>query len=805
MAIKKSELYASLWDSCNVLRGGMDASQYKDYVLFLLFLKYVSDKYAGQKYAPISIPKRASFKDLVALKGNPNIGDLINKQIVAPIEAENNLSDFPDFNSTSKLGSGRTMVDTLTSLIAVFENPALDFSSNRAGGDDILGDAYEFLMKNFAVQSGKSKGQFYTPSEVSRILARAVGIHRVKTTPNTTAYDPTPGSGSLLLKVADAANTRIALFGQEKDVATVNLARMNMALHDNAEAEIEAGNTLSDPKFKEGSRLQTFDFVVANPPFSDKYWTTGLDPLHDLYDRFVPYGVPPRKNGDYAFLLHIIASMKSTGKGACILPHGVLFRGNAEADIRKNLIKRGYIKAIIGLPGNLFYGTGIPACIIVLDKENASKRESIFMIDASKGFKKDGPKNHLRERDIHKIIDTLEREDESDPKYARRVPVAEISSAKNDYNLNITRYIDSSEPEDIQSLEAHLQGGLPSENVDALSKYWEAMPSLRKILFKPLRKGFVKLGVEEDAIRPTILGHLEFKAFSEQAHKCADKWEKRTVSKLSEFKKSQSPKKLIVDISEDLLSSFKATQLVDPYSTYQLLLDYWDQTMQDDCYAISDDGWVATPRRVVEKDEKKGKVKDKGWACDLLPKELVVLECFSSESKKLENLILELEKASSEKAELEELHGAETEDGYLGSMGKLGKTVVSKRLKEVKKEEDSEEEVQVLNDWLAAYEKEQSLGKSVRDLEKSLDKLTYEKYSSLSPEEVRKMVVGSKWMPSVKKLIHEEVERVSQGLTSRVLELASRYDETLSKTLESLVEVSGKADQHLRKMGSTWK
>jgi type I restriction enzyme M protein len=804
MAIKKSELYASLWDSCNVLRGGMDASQYKDYVLFLLFLKYVSDKYAGQKYAPISIPKGASFRDLVALKGNPNIGDLINKQIVAPIEAENNLSDFPDFNSTSKLGSGKTMVDTLTSLIAVFENPALDFSSNRAGGDDILGDAYEFLMKNFAVQSGKSKGQFYTPAEVSRILARAVGIHRVKTTPNTTAYDPTPGSGSLLLKVADAASTKIALFGQEKDVATVNLARMNMALHDNAEAEIEAGNTLSDPKFKEGDRLQTFDFVVANPPFSDKYWTTGLDPIHDLYDRFVPYGVPPRKNGDYAFLLHIIASMKTTAKGACILPHGVLFRGNAEADIRKNLIKRGYIKAIIGLPGNLFYGTGIPACIIVLDKENASKRESIFMIDASKGFKKDGPKNRLRERDIHKIIDTLEREDESDPKYARRVPLAEIASARNDYNLNITRYIDSSEPEDIQSLEAHLQGGIPAEDVEALGKYWALMPSLREILFKPLRKGFVKLGVKEDVIRKTILGHPEFRAFVARAQKCVEEWEKKTVSKLSEFKKGQSPKKLIVEISEDLLSSFKTTQLVDPYSTYQLLLDYWDQTMQDDCYAVADDGWIAAPHRVVEKDEKKGKVKDKGWACDLLPKELVVLEYFSSESKKLENLLAELEKASSEKVELEELHGAESEDGYLGSLGKLGKTVVSKRLKEVVKEEDSEEEAQVLRAWLAAYEKEQSLAKDMRDLGKSLDKLAYEKYSSLSPSEVRKMVIGSKWMPSVTKLLEEEVERVSQGLTSRVLELAERYDVTLPATLNSLLGVSEKVNQHLKKMGAAW-
>lgn len=280
MALKKSELYASLWSSCDELRGGMDASQYKDYVLVLLFVKYVSDKYAGKDYAPINIPDGASFADMVALKGKSDIGDQINKKILAPLFNANNLSDPPDFADAAKLGSGKEMVDKITNLISIFQNPALDFSQNRADGDDLLGDAYEYLMRHFATESGKSKGQFYTPAEVSRIIANILGIRNAKTSNETTVYDPTCGSGSLLLKIGDEAahgkNVKITLYGQEKDNATAALARMNMILHDYATADIKQGNTLANPLFTDGDALKTFDYVVANPPFSDKRWSTGF-------------------------------------------------------------------------------------------------------------------------------------------------------------------------------------------------------------------------------------------------------------------------------------------------------------------------------------------------------------------------------------------------------------------------------------------------------------------------------------------------------------------------------------------------
>ena len=459
MALKKSQLYSSLWQSCDELRGGMDASQYKDYVLTLLFMKYVSDKHAGNPDALIEVPAGGGFADMVKLKGDKEIGEKINK-IIGQLAEANDLKgviDQADFNDESKLGGGKEMQDRLSRLVAIFDG--LDFRGNRAGGDDLLGDAYEYLMRHFATESGKSKGQFYTPAEVSRIMARVIGIGP-DTRPDQTIYDPTCGSGSLLLKAADEVPGGITIYGQEMDNATWALARMNLILHDYPTAVLWRGNTLAAPYFKnrDGS-LKTFDFAVANPPFSAKAWSSGLNPAHDEYRRFA-YGIPPAKNGDYAFLLHFIASLKSKGKGAIILPHGVLFRGNREADIRKNLIRRGLIKGIIGLPANLFYGTGIPACILVIDKENAHARTGIFMIDASKGFLKDGNKNRLRAQDIHRIVEVFNKQTEL-PRSSRMVPVAEIASPANDYNLNIPRYIDSSEPEDLHDLDAHLNGGIP--------------------------------------------------------------------------------------------------------------------------------------------------------------------------------------------------------------------------------------------------------------------------------------------------------------------------------------------------------
>jgi len=801
MAIKKSELYSSLWASCDELRGSMDASQYKDYVLVLLFVKYVSDKYAGVMYAPIQIPDGASFADMAALKGRADIGDQINKKILGPLAEANRLSDMPDFNDPTKLGTGKEMVERLSNLIAIFETPALDFSKNRADGDDILGDAYEYLMRHFATESGKSKGQFYTPAEVSRVMAKIIGIGERATTNATTVYDPTCGSGSLLLKVAEAASADVTLYGQEKDAATSGLARMNMILHDNPGALIAQGNTLADPAFKDGDTLKTFDYVVANPPFSDKRWSTGLDPLNDPFGRFATFGAPPDKQGDYAYLLHIVRSLKSRGRGACILPHGVLFRGNAEAEIRRKLIRGGLIEAIIGLPANLFFGTGIPACLIVIDKADAPARKGIFMLDASQGYLKDGPKNRLREQDIHKIVDVFTRRDSSDPRYARTVGFDEIE--KNDFNLNLPRYIDSTQAEDRQDIAAHLQGGIPAADVAALARYWAVCPQLQTALFTPNRPGYFNLAVDKASIKTCIYSHAEFVAFTAGmgAHFAA--WREAQSARLKALTPGFQPKALIAELSESLLAHYAGQPLIDPYAVYQHVMDYWAQTMQDDAYLIAADGWVAVPARVIEtkkgKNGQPGKSVDKGWICDLLPKALLVAHCFAKEQAQIDAVSARLEAASAQLAELEEEHGGD--DAAFAGFDKINVASVKDRLKEIGSDPDAADERAIHNAWLQLAAEETALKKQLKQDEATLDALALAHYARLTPQDVQAQVVEGKWLAALAAAIHGEMDRVSQQLTQRVKALAERYETPLPELTRRASALQAKVAGHLAIMG----
>lgn len=805
MAIKKSELYSSLWASCDELRGGMDASQYKDYVLTMLFVKYISDKYAGNPMGLIEIPKGASFDDMVALKGKPDIGDRINKEILRPLFSANGLEgsmELVDFNDDDKLGSGKDKVETLSKLIAIFENPGLNFKNNRAEDDDVLGDAYEFLMRHFATESGKSKGQFYTPAEVSRILSKVISVDKADK-PSYTAYDPTCGSGSLLLKVADEAPNGLTLYGQEKDIATKGLAIMNMWLHGYPEASISGGNTISTPSFKENDgTLKRFDFVVANPPFSVKNWVTGINPMDDEFKRFRGYGVPPEKNGDYAFLLHIVASLKSTGKGAVILPHGVLFRGNAEAEIRKNLLQRKWIKGIIGLPANLFYGTGIPACIIVIDKENAEDREGVFMMDASKGYIKDGNKNRLREQDIHKIVDAFNRQWEID-KFCRLVPYNEIE--KNEYNLNIPRYIDTQEVEDIQDLNAHLNGGIPQKDIDALQEFWTVYPNLRKDLFTTIREGYAKLNVEKSAIKSTIFEHSDFMQYDTQLNSLFEDFKRVNHAKMNTISFDTKPKDFIKTISEDILERYGNKPLIGQYDIYQHLLDYWNETLKDDVYLIVEDGWVAKVKRILEKN-KKGTEVDKGWTCDLIPKELVINRFLASEYQELVGIETELESLQAEIVSFEEEHAGD--EGILSDAtndkGTITKTTLTAFIKEIKANPAEKETLSVANELLKLFNREAELKKAQKDKTTVLDSLSLKTFKELTEEDVRTLVVDDKWLNSIKASIQTEIDAISQRLTGRVKQLAERYENTLIELDKETKTLEEKVSAHLEKMGLVW-
>jgi type I restriction enzyme M protein len=817
MAIKKSELYASLWRSCDELRGGMDASQYKDYVLVLLFVKYVSDKAASQNHL-LEVPPGGRFADMVALQGDREIGDKMNK-IVAKLAETNDLAgviDVADWNDADKLGKGKEMVDRLSNLVAIFDNPALDFRGNRAEGDDLLGDAYEYLMRHFATESGKSKGQFYTPAEVSRVIAKVIGVGTARSG-SQTIHDPTCGSGSLLLKAHDEARSAtgldLVLSGQEIDHATRAIARMNMILHGCPTAEIWQDNTLSRPHFQDArtGALATFDFVVANPPFSNKAWTNGLDPDNDRYGRFA-VGVPPQKNGDYAFLLHILACLNSTGKGAVILPHGVLFRGGAEATIRREVVRRGYLKGVIGLPANLFYGTGIPACILVLDKEAAATRKGIFLIDASRGFVKDGHKNRLRAQDIHKIVDTFTRQLEI-PRYARMVSLTEIGDPRNDFNLNLPRYIDASEPEDLQDIDGHLRGGIPDRDLDALDAYWKVFPGVRAALFRTAgRSGYSELTVPTAELQGTIFGHPEFTAWSSQTRRRFARWRAQAIPRLRGIQQGDKPRALIDALAEDLLTAFQSAALIDAYDVYQHLMDHWAESMQDDVYLITSDGWrdAARPHPIEDRDKKSrsdfvlGKQRFKA---ELIPARLLIARHFAAEQAAVEELAAELAASTQATEELAETHGGE--DGLLADAknekDKLTRASVAARCKEVNHDPDAVDERRVLHDYLVLADKESALAARVRAADEDLAARVAARYGELLEDDIKTLVVDDRWLAAMERAVQGELDRVSQRLTGRVRELAERYATPLPRLAADIAVIAARVDDHLQRMGKTWK
>lgn len=820
----------------------MDASQYKDYILTILFVKYISDKSKRDSDYLLEVPEGGSFSDMVELKGDAEIGDKINKIITKIAEANDllNVINNADFADDSLLGKGKKMVDRLTKLISIFEG--LDFESNRVGGDDLLGDAYEYLMRNFATESGKSKGQFYTPAEVSRILAKTVGIGpHVK--PDQTVYDPTCGSGSLLLKAAAEAPNGISIYGQESENSTWALAKMNMVIHNQPTSEMWCDDTLSDPYFKnDDGGIKTFDFAVVNPPFSSKAWSSGFDPDNDEFARF-EYGTPPPKNGDYAFLLHVIKSLKSKGKGAIILPHGVLFRGNKEADIRKRLVDKGLIKGIIGLPANLFYGTGIPACIIIIDKEKAHTRENIFFIDASKGFVKDGNKNRLRERDVHKIVETFNNQIEED-KFSRLVNISEIKNSANDYNLNIPRYIDSSEPEDIHDLNAHLLGGIPNLDIGALDNYWKEFSSLQNKLFKPLREGYSESKLEPNEVTQAINADDEVTDYRNSISKKSKGWEDKQRNYLTELSSEDNPKEVIVNISEDLMKRFEGDALMDKYAAYQQIREYWDEELQDDVHMIIGEGWdVCKEYRLTEdKETPEFQIGKKKYVGQVIPAQLIINEFYSEEQKELNRLESEQEQAKLAKEEFEEEQGGEegSLSGLEGDNGKVSKGNVQSRVLKLKLnimdkyDEKSKEHIQVkavtkggfgTKEWQKGIEDEDGLfseldshydylvivnkvaaaTKVKNEAEKVLMKKVSEKYPELEESEIKMLVLERKWYASIRTRIDEEVQRIIQELVRRVKMISERYASTLSELEKEVEENTSKVEEHLKTMGLSWK
>ncbi|MGM9780504.1 MAG: N-6 DNA methylase [Candidatus Cryptobacteroides sp.] len=802
MAIKKSQLYSALWDGCDELRGGMDASQYKDYVLVVLFVKYISDKAKKDSDMLISVPEGCSFDDMVALKGKTNIGEEMNK-ILEKLAEANDLTGVitnADFSDENKLGKGKDLVETVSKLIAVFQREELDFSNNRAADDDLIGDAYEYLMKNFASESGKSKGQFYTPAEVSRIMAKVIGIGKDERQ-MISIYDPTCGSGSLLLRAKAEAKHNVSIDGQEKDLATIGMARMSMIIHGVDDAELRHGDTLNDPLHKENdTTLQTFDYVVANPPFSMKGWRKSAKE-QDIFGRwgfgegFAP--VPPPGCGDYAFLLHIIKSLKTQGHAACILPHGVLFRGGAEAEIRKFLVRKHWISGIIGLPGNLFYGTGIPACIIIIDKEHAAASKGIFMIDAKDGFQKDGAKNRLREQDIKLIVDTWEAHEDV-PHYAKFVPFAEI--AANDYNLNIPRYVVPEDKEIRQDIYAHLHGGLPAHDVEEMmAPLWEACQSLKDRLFHKEATGYYSLIPAADSISECVNSDTSYQIQNALYAKVIEDWCCNvSVDMFSSVKEECEPKSLIERWSGMLLDAAKAgLKLVNPYNVYEILMNYWAEAMQDDCYMVSRDGWKVS----LKETKKKPTFED--LECDLLPGSVVVRKFFAADYEAILARRAEIEQISGEFEGLPEENPDAFDEGVFEMLEKVNEANVKKAVAAQKKHiiDADTRTVEVWNLYLALCTRKKEVSKAHSALVDALTEEVRKKYAAFTADEIRDMVINDKWLKEVRSRSEAENKRVCESISSQVSVLNERYAKPLPKINEDIAKLSGEVDGVLKAMG----
>lgn len=828
MAVKKSELYSLLWDAANKLRGGVEPSRYKDYVLLLLFFKYVTDKYKGQRYGQFEIGEGASFDDLIMAKGKPDVGERVDKIIQKFLEINNLKGALPDvsFNNPEELGKGKELVDKVSGLIAIFQNPAIDFKKNRASGDDIIGDAYEYFMMKFAQESGKSKGQFYTPSEVSRVISRLIGIGDIENSPNKkwTLHDPAAGSGSLLIRAADEApvdsngDSIVTIYGQEKYSDTAGLAKMNFILHNKGTGEVHSDNTLSAPYYTDDfGELRKFDFIVMNPPFSDKDWSDGIKADEDTYHRFDGYGIPPEKNGDYAWFLHVLKALNENGKAGIILPHGVLFRGNAEETIRKEILKRKYIKGIVGLPSNLFYGTGIPACIIIIDKENADKREGLFMIDASDGFKKDGDKNRLREQDIEKIVQVFTNKTEIKG-YSRFITYKEIIE-DNNANLNVPRYISKINKNLPQNISAHLNGGIPEKDIDSMERLWNISSELRNKIFEKRNNANVyDLKVEPDSIEDLIFEDEKIrKVIQEETIDIFNTWKQQSETVLKNIDSTIIPKKLIRELGFSILKAYEKSKLLDNYDAYDFLLNYWNEKMQDDVYLIKASGYEAGAE--IDRKYGKKKIKDeqgieieiedkkkfKSFDGLLIPKEIIEKEYFKDELEEISTINSTISEIDEKMNEIFEENAGE--DGLINDAindkGNITKKSLNDRIKEIDKIKDKEE-YELLISYQNLLKKKDTQNKELKSKTKSLDERIEEQYSKLTEKELKDLLVDKKWMARINNDIKDAVDSEINNIAAKLVEISKRYETTLSQLEEKAENSRNDVRNALERMGYSW-
>ncbi|EAV9873450.1 type I restriction-modification system subunit M [Listeria monocytogenes] len=852
--ITSEEIKRRLWDGANELRGSMDASRYKDYMLGLMFYKFLSDK-TLETYKSIAGKGQLSEAELLEeyVKDRAYHGENLDKMIqsvlryfVLPehlyqtwlkdiaigefevqkvIDSLNNFErtiavsgdsdDFQGLFSSSTIDLTDTALGSnlnersknIKALIELFQ----DLNMVALQKSDVLGDAYEYLIGQFAMESGKKAGEFYTPRQVSEVMAQIAA----KTSNITSIYDPTVGSGSLLLTVKkhlkEDVQKDLNYYGQEKNTATYNLTRMNLLLHGvrPEKMSVKNGDTLSEDWPEDPSRPAEgvlFDAVVMNPPYSLANWNKSNLKVSD--PRFEIAGVlPPDSKGDFAFLLHGLYHLGQTGTMAIVLPHGVLFRGGTEGEIRKRLLNKNYIDTIIGLPGNLFTNTGIPVCVLIL-KKNRAISDPVLVIDASRNFIKVGKQNELQEKDIARIVDTyVERAEKAG--YSHLATREEI--IENDYNMNIPRYVESIDEEFPHDVDAHLYGGIPQANIDELKTLQTTVKNVLDNALKPIRDGYVQLEKPMDELTNEVLTDKNITTKSDIIREKSEAFIELYWKKLHEINNivdvNSLMEEMLVKIKE-LLSSFDG---LDVYDGYQIIAEVWKNSLTHDAELIAGGGFYTIgrtrePNMVTKGSGNKKREEQDGWVGAIVPNELIAKRLYSEELQIIEDKKARLTTVEAELSELVEAAKTEDSEENIALFESLKKNAegepqdsfesktVKAELKKITKDSSSYKLLKKVDGLIT---EKSALGKEIKAKENELKEAVYERILVLTDEEIDELVF-EKWFGT---MVDDLVKLIELPL-KKELDIIKQLHERYVETLDDIDEESKKLENELEKLMS---
>lgn len=819
--MNKQQLASKIWESANKMRSKIEANEYKDYILGFIFYKFLSDK--ELKYLKENDYEDADIRELTE-EDEDAVKD-IQTSIGYFIAYENLFSTWLEMGSDFDVDNVRTALSAFTRLISESHKKVFNkiFDTLQSGlsklGDssksqtkavsdliylikdipmdgkqdyDVLGFVYEYLISNFAANAGKKAGEFYTPHEVSVLMSEIVAEH-LKDRDKIEIYDPTSGSGSLLINIGKSLSkymdnsNGIKYYAQELKENTYNLTRMNLVMRGIIPSNIYArnGDTLEDdwPYFDDADPIASYDplyvdAVVSNPPYSQNWNPSGkeMDP------RYAGYGIAPKSKADYAFLLHDLYHLKPDGIMNIVLPHGVLFRGGEEGEIRKNLIENNKIDAIIGLPSNIFFGTGIPTIVMVLKQKRTN--DDVLIIDASKGFIKEGKNNKLRDSDIKKIVDTFKNRLSID-KYSKVVSRDEIR--QNDYNLNIPRYVDSSEKAESWDIYALMFGGIPENELSDYNEYWNAFPTLRDDIYS--KTGSSYYGLNTDEVKATIKNNKDVRAFIEEYKNAFNGFDEALENILIKNIESINISMAEILIGDEIFRRIKDKPLVNAYEAYQLFSDEWN-TVSVDLEIIQTEGFEATKKvdpNIVskKKDGKDVEVQD-GWAGHVIPFSLVQDKILYAEKKALsdkENRLLDIKSLYEEL--LEEFNEDEKEMDFITE--DRDAFVNSEVIKASKNKELEEETLAKLKKVVDIIDEEKKLKKEIKTLNVELENETKKRIEELTDTEVIELL-KDKWITPIVKGLDVIPNRIIESLSSKMESLVKKYELTFSDVEKEIAE-----------------